>query len=64
MGPAGPWPVGADGLAGDRLELGADDAELVADLAAQEDEGDDGDDGDECKDEGVLGEALAVVAAQ
>ena len=41
----------------------ADDAQLVADLAAQEDEGDDGDDGDECKDEGVFREALAILVA-
>ena len=39
----------------------ADDAELVADLAAEEDAGDDGDDGDECEDECVFGEALAVL---
>lgn len=36
----------------------ADDAQLVADLAAEEEQGDDGDNGDESKDECVFREAL------
>ena len=65
-------PAGLDGPTGrstsrvarslrrDRIERAADDAQLVADLAAEEEQGDDGDDGDESKDECVFREALAV----
>ena len=48
----------------DVLERVADDAELVADLAAEEDQGDDGDDGDESEDQCVFGKALAVVVVR
>ena len=42
-----------------RLHGVADDAELVADLAAQEEEGDDRDDRDQGEDECIFGEALS-----
>ena len=57
--------VGRDGppLRRDRFELATDDAQLVADLAAQEDQGDDGDDGDKSKDKSVFSETLTVVVS-
>ena len=54
-----PKPCG--GLPADGLQLAADDAELVADLAAKEDEGNDGDDGDQREDECIFCEALAIL---
>src|SRR5580765_271924 len=47
-------------LTGDGVDRAADDAELVADLAAQEEESDDGDDCDQGNDECVFGQSLAV----
>src|SRR5262245_46159630 len=44
----------------DGVQCAAHDAELVADLAAEVQERDDGDDCDKCKDQRVLGKALAV----
>src|SRR5450756_2447913 len=65
---AGCQQVAAPGGAGGRrwrrgLDGGADRAEDRLDLAAQEDERDDRDDRDEGEDEGVLGEALALLVA-
>src|SRR5437868_1651967 len=57
----GRWRGALEGSAAHRLELAADRAELVADLAAQEDEGDDRDDRDEGEDQRVLREALAFL---
>jgi hypothetical protein len=42
------------------MDRASDDAELVADLAAKEDERDNGDDGNECEDECVFSETLTV----
>jgi hypothetical protein len=44
----------------DGLKLRADDAELVAQLTAHEEEGDDGDDRDKSKDECVFGKTLTI----
>ena len=62
-GPGGPTAVGSSWWSGLRLDRVADlaRAELVADLAAQEDQGDDGDDGDEREDQCVFGETLAFL---
>src|SRR5262245_33415723 len=61
--PDGPQSARCDGSVLDRFEGAADDAELVADLAAQENQGNDRDDRDECKDECVFGQTLALVRA-
>jgi hypothetical protein len=45
----------------DRLQRGADDSQLVADLGSHEEKSSDCDDCDKCKDQGVLGETLTVI---